>query len=152
MKRLGESIYGNLMKEAENTKIHILNRKYKVNKYMINYIQDKINNVYQICISIDLPSNSFVSLYFTEGDNINRLIIYADGNFRKDFNNSDELSTYENPENIKSLFDKLFRIKKLCFSTNYLDNLPKTYTFLLCSPFCRDITKLIATKILFFKN
>lgn len=129
MKRLGESIYGNLMKEAENTKNHIRNRKHKVNKYMINYIQDKINNVYQICISIDLPSNSFVSLYFTEGDNINRLIIYADGNFRKDFNNSDELSTYENPENIKSLFDKLFRIKNYVFPQTILTTYPKHIRF-----------------------
>ncbi len=61
---------------------------------------------------------------------------------------------YKNPENLKNFFDKLIRIKKLCENTNYLDNLPKAYTFILCSPFPtslpRDITKIIIKKILFF--
>lgn len=42
------------------------------------------------------------------------------------------------------------KITERCKNTNYLDNLPKAYEFILSSPFCRDITKLIATKILFF--
>ncbi len=42
------------------------------------------------------------------------------------------------------------KIKVLYLYTDYLDNLPLAYTFILSSPFCRDITKLIAHKILFF--
>ena len=42
------------------------------------------------------------------------------------------------------------KIKYLYLYTDYLDNLPLAYTFILSSPFCRDITKLIAHKILFF--
>lgn len=44
----------------------------------------------------------------------------------------------------------IHKITERCKNTNYLDNLPKAYEFILSSPFCRDITKLIATKILFF--
>lgn len=143
-----ESIYGNLIAEAENVKEDIRIKKRKVDKYIKKYIRTQINNVYDICLNLDLPSNSYVTLYSTNV--INRLTIYTDGSFYKKSDISDELLTYLNPENIKSLFDKLFRIKKLCFSTNYLDNLPKAYTFILCSPFCQDITKIIAHKILFF--
>jgi hypothetical protein len=146
-----ESIYGKLMAEAENVKEHIRNRKRKVDKYIKKYIRTQINNVYDICLNLDLPSNSCVTLYFTKVNVINnRLAIYTDGSSYNNYDISDKLQTYLNPENIKSLFDKLFRIKKLCFSTNYLDNLPKAYTFILCSPFCQDITKIIAHKILFF--
>lgn len=59
---------------------------------------------------------------------------------------------YNKEENIKKLFAQTDKIIKLCEETNYLNNLPKAYTFLLSSPFCRDITKLITQKILFFKN
>ncbi len=41
-------------------------------------------------------------------------------------------------------------IKYLYLYTDYLKNLPLAYTFILSSPFCRDITKLITHKILFF--
>ena len=145
-----ESIYGNLIAEAENVKEDIRIKKRKVDKYIKKYIRTQINNVYDIHLNLDLPSNSCVTLYFTKVNVINRLTIYTDGSSYNNYDNSDELLTYKNPENIKSLFDKLFRIKKLCENTNYLDNLPKTYAFLLCSPFCRDITKIIAHKILFF--
>jgi len=52
----------------------------------------------------------------------------------------------------QSYIDIINKIADLCENTDYLDNLPKAYTFLLCSPFCRDITKLITKKILFFSN
>ena len=57
---------------------------------------------------------------------------------------------YNKEENIKKLFAQTDKIIQLCIETNYLNNLPKTYTFLLSSPFCRDISKIIAKKILFF--
>ncbi len=57
---------------------------------------------------------------------------------------------YSTQESKEKLFSQLHKIKNLCNSTNYLDNLPLCYTFILCSPFYRDITKLIAHKILFF--
>ncbi len=61
---------------------------------------------------------------------------------------------YNKEENIKKLFAQTDKIIQLCTETNYLNNLPKTYTFLLCNKknntFCRDISKIIAHKILFF--
>jgi len=57
---------------------------------------------------------------------------------------------YNTQESKEKLFSQLHKIKNLCNSTNYLDNLPLCYTFILSSPFYRDITKLIAHKILFF--
>ncbi len=58
--------------------------------------------------------------------------------------------------NFQSYIDIINKIADLCENTDYLDNLPTlitsfiAYTFLLSSPFCRDITKLITKKILFF--
>lgn len=57
---------------------------------------------------------------------------------------------YTIPENVDTLFAKVKKVTHLCYYTNYLYNLPKAYTFLLSSPFCRDISKIIAHKILFF--
>lgn len=59
---------------------------------------------------------------------------------------------YNTQESQEKLFLQLHKIKNLCNSTNYLDNLPLCYTFIQCSPFYRDITKLIAHKILFFTH
>ncbi len=144
-----EIIYGKLMAEAEIVKINIDDKRKKVDMYIKKFIKSQfIFDMLYIRYSLDLPSISFVSFYFTKC-NICKTI-YSDGRSNKESDIPDELQTYLNPENIKSLFDKLFRIKKLCFSTNYLDNLPKAYTFILCSPFCQDITKLITKKILFF--
>lgn len=60
---------------------------------------------------------------------------------------------YSTQESKEKLVSQLHKIKNLCNSTNYLDNLPLCYTFILSSPSLlryRDITKLIAHKILFF--
>ena len=53
-------------------------------------------------------------------------------------------------ENFEAIDKRLVKIYNLLTATHYIDNLPKAYTFLLCSPFYRDISRLIAHKILFF--
>lgn len=58
-----------------------------------------------------------------------------------------------NAPNSKLVLELIDRLKHLCYYNNYLDNLPKAYTFLLASPsiICsRDVRKIIAHKILFF--
>lgn len=61
---------------------------------------------------------------------------------------------YEDADERKKYFDYQSELLTLYLCTKYLDNLPKAYTFILSSSstktFCRDITKLIAHKILFF--
>lgn len=67
-----------------------------------------------------------------------------------------EFMKYNSEEERIKLLTYILRMLYLCTETNYLNNLPKAYTFLLCNKksntFCRDITKIIAQKILFFKN
>ncbi len=58
-------------------------------------------------------------------------------------------------KNIKdNLHNYLLETLKFMFDTDYIDNLPKAYTFLLCNKtkkqFSRDISKLIIKKLLFF--
>ncbi len=58
-----------------------------------------------------------------------------------------------NAPNSKLVLEQIGRLKNLCYYNNYLDNLPKAYTFLLASPSIirsRDVRKIIAQKILFF--
>ena len=59
-----------------------------------------------------------------------------------------------NAPNSTLVLELIYRLKNLCYYNNYLDNLPKAYTFLICNKknniFCRDISKIIAQKILFF--
>ncbi len=57
---------------------------------------------------------------------------------------------YEDEQNRQTLLTRVKYLYNLYMNTDYLDNLPLCYTFILSSPFCRDITKIIAHKILFF--
>lgn len=80
----------------------------------------------------------------------NESMVSVNEGFRRKYNLQKLYEFYSIEENTKKLLAQKDAIEKLCSETNYLYNLPKAYTFLLSSPFCRDITKLIAHKILFF--
>lgn len=79
----------------------------------------------------------------------NESMVSVNEGFRRKFNLQKLYEFYSIEENTKKLLSQKDAIRKLCYETNYIYNLPKAYTFLLSSPFCRDISKLIATKILF---
>lgn len=68
--------------------------------------------------------------------------------------NTDEISFIKNIKD--NLLNYLRETLIFMFDTDYIDNLPKAYTFLLCNSFVRqfprDIAKLITHKILFFKK
>ncbi len=80
----------------------------------------------------------------------NQSMVSVGEEFRRKYDLQKLYEFYMVEENTKKLFAQKDKIENLCSKTNYLDNLPKAYTFLLCSPFCRDITKIITKKILFF--
>lgn len=148
----------------------LFNKEYGIDINFVDYNID-VNYFYgyEILFHVQFGDTDF-SIRFSRGFNHLYLCKWKMGTPAKDLDYNDD-NDYEyissfpvidalyqnfNEDKISELLKKFDKIYKLCYTTNYLNNLPKTYTFLLCNKksntFCRDITKIIATKILFFKN
>ena len=146
-----------------------INKKYnfEFNSDCVNY-----NDFCERFCLFYVGSKNYVKVYYNykSGKMFARLVFSSkesytlyndiDDNQFKNIGN-EELREYKNviefftkPENIKEICSYAIRISKFLYDTTYIVSLPKAYTFLLCNKknkiFPRDISKLIAYKILFF--
>lgn len=135
-----------LVKEIEEIDKKIREREMAADKFIEKWIKYKHKNPVDTILIMERSKN-FISYSRTYANIVTYVTITPKNVCYKRM-----YSIIEKVGNCQKTLDIINKIADRCENTDYLDNLPKAYTFLLSSPFCRDITKIIATKILFFKN
>ena len=132
------------------------------NHYYVRFdIHAEIHFSLNICILVNPHISSvFDGVYLHSKDNItyNQRLghtnIYGNRSILDDKPKSKYIFDYfasDKRETIKPIIRDLY---PFIFTTDYMQNLPKAYTFLLCCPgnIPKGVDKIIAKKILFFPN
>lgn len=146
-----------LKSEKEDIDGRIYNTYLNASAKLCSVFEKKFNYGFhrvQCNCGVSGSGNAFILLCFYDANNNYCTRILTTNAF--DSRGSDEKlaefdEKYTDRQNRKALMHQITRLNNLYSNTDYLHNLPLAYTFILSSPFCRNITKLIATKILFFK-
>lgn len=150
-----------LKSENADLKVQIYRAKEVALEKLCNVFEKKFNYGFhrvECNCGVNGSGNAYMILYFYNANNDNyvrilSMVVFNNDDFDEKLAEFDK--KYADEQNRKALMHQIARLDNLYLNTDYLHNLPKTYTFLLCNKkrktFCLDIEKLIATKILFFK-
>jgi len=143
-----------------------LNKKYNFNFSEINVFRGQLSKIHlnkDLSIHIDYNNRFYSAVLFNFKDN-QSFTLYCES-FKWPTEVIERVCTGENlpivmyfneRKNIDEVYNYIKSNYEFLFTSTYLHSLPKAYTFLLSNKitrmFPRDIAKLIANKILFFKN